>query len=275
MQSPSPIVAEARIGSSLKGLEGRSEALKIESLRKTYGTTEILKGISLTAKEHEVISILGPSGSGKSTLLRCINYLETPSDGIITLKGEVLVTKRGPRGAQVPASDEQLRRFRAKLAMVFQGFNLWPHMTAIQNVIEAPMQVLGVAKSDAIARAEVLLGEVGLFERKDHYPSQLSGGQQQRTAIARALAMEPDVLLFDEPTSALDPELVGEVLKVMRRLAEQGRTMIVVTHELAFARDVSTRLIFLDGGLIEEDGAPDDLLVRPKSARLRTFLAKS
>jgi len=266
---------EPGLGAGVSLSRGAPQALKIEALRKSFGSLEILKGISLTANEQEVISILGPSGSGKSTFLRCINFLDPPSDGLITLKGELLRTAKGPRGDLVPVDDEQLCRFRAKLAMVFQGFNLWPHMTVLENIIEAPILVLGIAKSEAIARAEALLNEVGLFERRDHYPAQLSGGQQQRTAIARALAMEPDVLLFDEPTSALDPELVGEVLKVMKRLAEQGRTMIIVTHEMAFARDVSTRVIFLDHGLIDEEGAPQDVLANPTSPRLRKFLANT
>lgn len=208
-------------------------ALDIKQLHKTFGQNEVLKGISLSAHKGDVISIIGSSGSGKSTFLRCINLLETPTAGEIWVNGELIQMKNNRAGESVPANEKQVQRIRSRLAMVFQGFNLWSHMTVLENVIEAPVHVLGVPKAQAIENAEMLLKKVGLYERKDYYPGHLSGGQQQRAAIARALAVEPEVMLFDEPTSALDPELVGEVLGVMRDLAAEGRTMLVVTHEMA------------------------------------------
>ncbi len=217
--------------------------------------------------------MLGSSGSGKSTLLRCVNLLETPSSGEIAVHGEVIRMKNRRDGARVPADRRQVERIRTKLAMVFQQFNLWSHLTVLENVIEAPVAVLKMPKKEAVERAEAVLERVGMSERKGYYPAHLSGGQQQRVAIARALAMEPEVLLFDEPTSALDPELVGEVLKVIRSLAEEGRTMLVVTHEMGFAREVSNRVLFLHQGLVEEDGAPKEVFDHPKSERFRQFLA--
>lgn len=249
--------------------------LVVEDIHKSFGDVEVLKGISVTANQGDVISILGSSGSGKSTFLRCINLLETPNSGRVTVNGETIAMKATPRGAPIPADRRQVERLRTKLAMVFQSFNLWSHMTVIENVIEAPIHVLGIPKAEAIDRAEQLLKKVGIHERRDYYPAHLSGGQQQRAAIARALAMEPDVMLFDEPTSALDPELVGEVLKVMRDLADEGRTMLVVTHEMGFARDVSNKVIFLHEGKIEEQGAPGDMFANPKSERFKGFLAKT
>ena len=219
--------------------------------------------------------IIGSSGSGKSTLLRCINLLEQPNEGRITLNGEVMQLVADKNGALKAADPKQLQRLRSKLAMVFQHFNLWSHMTALENVIEAPVHVLGQSKAEAIERGEQLLNRVGVAHRKQMYPAHMSGGEQQWVAIARALAMEPEVMLFDEPTSALDPELVGEVLKVMRDLADEGRTMIVVTHEMGFAREVSNSVIFLHKGLIEEQGAPKEILVNPQSERLRQFLSGS
>ncbi|AET88801.1 arginine/ornithine ABC transporter ATP-binding protein [Burkholderia sp. SFA1] len=250
--------------------------LVAEDIHKRYGDNEVLKGVSLAAKAGDVISIIGASGSGKSTFLRCINFLERPNAGQIIVDGEAVRTKADKSGNLEVADHKQLQRVRTKLAMVFQHFNLWSHMTAIENVMEAPIHVLGVSKKEAEERAREYLEKVGLPPRVEkQYPSHLSGGQQQRVAIARALAMHPDVMLFDEPTSALDPELVGEVLKVMQRLAEEGRTMIVVTHEMGFARNVSNHVMFLHQGRTEEEGAPSDVLTTPKSERLRQFLSGS
>lgn len=248
-------------------------ALDIKDLHKTFGQNEVLKGISLAAHKGDVISIIGSSGSGKSTFLRCINLLETPTAGEIWVNGELIQMKNNRAGESVPANEKQVQRIRSRLAMVFQGFNLWSHLTVLENVIEAPVHVLGVPKAQAIENAEVLLKKVGLYERKDYYPGHLSGGQQQRAAIARALAVDPEVMLFDEPTSALDPELVGEVLGVMRDLADEGRTMLVVTHEMAFARDVSNHVMFLHQGLVEEQGNPAKLFTNPDSGRLQQFIS--
>jgi arginine/ornithine transport system ATP-binding protein len=250
-----------------------AEALVVEDLHKSYGSLEVLKGISLVAREHDVVSILGSSGAGKSTLLRCINLLEIPDAGSVYVHGELIKMTAKSGASRVPADKRQVQRIRSRLAMVFQQFNLWSHMTVLQNVIEAPIHVLKVPKAEAIARAEQALQQVGMYERKDYYPAHLSGGQQQRAAIARALAMEPQMLLFDEPTSGLDPELVGEVLKVMRGLATEGRTMLVVTHEMAFARDLSSKVVFLHAGQVEEDGPPAQVFQQPKSARFKQFLA--
>lgn len=248
-------------------------ALDIKNLHKTFGQNEVLKGISLQAHKGDVTSIIGSSGSGKSTFLRCINLLETPTAGEIWVKGEMIQMKKNRQGESSPANEKQVQRIRSRLAMVFQGFNLWSHMTVLENVIEAPVHVLGVPKAQAIENAEMLLKKVGLYERRDYYPGHLSGGQQQRAAIARALAVDPEVMLFDEPTSALDPELVGEVLGVMRDLAEEGRTMLVVTHEMAFARDVSNHVMFLHQGLVEEQGDPTKLFSNPDSERLKQFIS--
>ena len=246
----------------------------MEDLHKRFGCVEVLKGVSLSANDHDVVSILGSSGSGKSTLLRCINLLETPDAGRVYVKGELIRMRGGRRGAGlVPEDSRQVERIRARLAMVFQQFNLWSHMTVLQNVIEAPVHVLGTPRAEAVERAEEELRRVGMYDRQDYYPAHLSGGQQQRAAIARALAMQPDVMLFDEPTSALDPELVGEVLRVMRGLAEEGRTMLVVTHEMGFAREVSDRVVFLHEGRVEEEGKPDQVFENPRSERFRQFLA--
>ena len=254
---------------------GRTDAaLAVEEVHKRFGTVEVLKGVSLAADDHDVVSILGSSGSGKSTLLRCINLLETPDAGRVYVKGELIRMREDARGGgAVPEDSRQVERIRAKLAMVFQQFNLWSHMTVLQNVIEAPVHVLKVPRAEAVERAEEKLRRVGMHDRRDYYPAHLSGGQQQRAAIARALAMEPEVMLFDEPTSALDPELVGEVLRVMRGLAEEGRTMLVVTHEMGFAREVSDRVMFLHEGRVEENGTPDEVFENPKSERFRQFLA--
>ncbi|HSS66897.1 MAG TPA: ATP-binding cassette domain-containing protein, partial [Gammaproteobacteria bacterium] len=229
-------------------------ALVVENIHKSFGDVDVLKGISLVAREHEVVSILGSSGSGKSTFLRCIYLLETPNTGKVYVHGELIRMRERDGREAIPEDRQQVERIRSKLGMVFQQFNLWAHMTVMQNVIEAPVHVLKIPRAEAMERAEQVLHKVGMFERKDYYPAHLSGGQQQRAAIARALAMEPELMLFDEPTSALDPELVGEVLKVMRSLAEEGRTMLVVTHEMGFAKDVSNHVIFLHEGLVEESG---------------------
>lgn len=248
--------------------------LIVEDLHKKFGQNEVLKGVSLRAKAGDVISIIGASGSGKSTFLRCINFLEQPSAGRYLLNDEAIRLQRRKDGNLTVADPGQLQKIRVKLAMVFQHFNLWLHLTALENVIEAPVHVLGLSRTDAIERARSNLAKVGLGKSIEKmYPAHLSGGQQQRVAIARALAMEPEVMLFDEPTSALDPELVGEVLKVMQQLAGEGRTMVVVTHEMSFARNVSTHVIFLHDGRIEEEGPPMEVFGRPKSERLKQFLA--
>lgn len=249
--------------------------LEVQDLHKRYGDHEVLKGVSLAAKAGDVISIIGSSGSGKSTFLRCINMLEQPHGGKILLNGEELKLVANKDGALKAADAKQLQRMRSRLSMVFQHFNLWSHMSALENIIEAPVHVLGVPKKEAIEKAEHYLAKVGVAHRKDAYPAHMSGGEQQRVAIARALAMEPEVMLFDEPTSALDPELVGEVLKVMQDLAQEGRTMVVVTHEMGFAREVSNQLIFLHKGLVEETGCPKEVLANPQSERLKQFLSGS
>jgi ABC-type histidine transport system ATPase subunit len=250
-------------------------ALVVEDLHKSFGPLEVLKGISLTAEEGDVIAMIGSSGSGKSTFLRCINLLETPDSGRVSVAGEVIEMTHDRRGRAHPASQKQVDRIRTRLGMVFQSFNLWSHMTVMQNVIEAPVHVLGLSKKEATERAMEVLTKVGIADKTDYYPAHLSGGQQQRAAIARALAMEPEVMLFDEPTSALDPELVGEVLRVMRKLAEEGRTMIVVTHEMGFARDVSSHVVFLHEGRVEEEGPPKEVFGSQKSERFRQFLAST
>ena len=243
-------------------------AIKISGLRKSFGEHEVLKGVSMTARQGDVVAIIGGSGSGKSTLLRCINFLETPSGGSIEVGGEPIDMK-----ADGSAKDKkQLEKARQSLGMVFQNFNLWTHMTVLENLIEVPVHVLKTPKTEAIARARALLARVGLEEKEAAYPAFLSGGQQQRAAIARALCMNPKAMLFDEPTSALDPELVGEVLQVIKGLADEGRTMILVTHEMRFAREVASHVIYLHNGVIEEEGPPEDLFGAPKSDRLKQFL---
>lgn len=245
--------------------------LDVQDLHKSFGDLKILKGISLSLYKGEVISLLGSSGSGKSTFLRCLNLLETPDSGRIVLNNEELTLKASPKGL-VAKNQKQLQKYRSKVGMVFQSFNLWAHMTVLENVIEAPIHVLGTPKKDAIATAEILLDKVGLLNKKDAFPNSLSGGQQQRVAIARTLAMNPDVILFDEPTSALDPELVQEVLKVIQELAKEGMTMIIVTHEMDFARNVSDKILFFHQGVIEESGAPDEMFNNPKSERFKQFI---
>jgi len=249
-------------------------ALEVRDLHKYFGTHEVLKGIDMTAHKGDVISLIGSSGSGKSTFLRCINLLETPSSGTVSLHGDLIRMKTNRAGERLPEDVRQVERIRSRLAMVFQSFNLWSHMTIMQNIIEVPIQVLKVPRAEAMAKAEHLLNRVGLWERRDYYPGHLSGGQQQRAAIARALAVEPEVMLFDEPTSALDPERVDEVLGLMKKLASQHQTMVVVTHEIEFARDVADRVIFMEGGRIVEQGPPDQILVDPQDPRTREFLRK-
>ncbi len=249
-------------------------AIEVRDLHKRFGDLDVLRGVSLVAREGDVLSIIGSSGSGKSTLLRCMNFLEIPDAGDIIIQGERMGTRKRRDGTTCYADRKQVDRLRARLGMVFQSFNLWSHMTVLENVMEAPVHVQRRPRRDVLAEAEEILAKVGISDKRDQYPGQLSGGQQQRAAIARALACRPQVMLFDEPTSALDPELVGEVLLVIRQLAREGRTMILVTHEMAFAREVSSEVIFLDGGRIEEEGAPEKVLVDPDSERCRQFLAR-
>ena len=250
-----------------------AQAIEVQGLHKRFGPLEVLKGVSLSARQGDVIAIIGGSGSGKSTFLRCINLLELPSAGSVTIHGETIAMKADGHGGLVPSDRRQVQRIRSRLGMVFQSFNLWQHMTVLQNVIEVPIQVLGVPRDQAIAIAETLLRRVGLYEKREAYPAFLSGGQQQRAAIARALAIQPLVMLFDEPTSALDPELVGEVLSVIGDLAREKRTMILVTHEMKFAREVSNHVVFLHNGMIEEQGPPDQIFGAPTSERLKKFIS--
>lgn len=245
--------------------------IEILDLHKSYGSLEVLKGVSLTAPKGHVVSLIGSSGSGKSTLLRCANLLEDSQQGEIRFEREAVFWD-GSGAVRRPASRAQVLRIRTNLAMVFQQFNLWSHMTILQNVMEAPVTVLGQPKAEVEARARQLLDKVGIGDKADRYPSQLSGGQQQRAAIARALCMEPKALLFDEPTSALDPELEQEVIRVIKALADEGRTMIIVTHDMRMAADVSDHVVFLHRGRIEEEGPPDALFGAPQTERLRQFL---
>ena len=264
--SPTPTTSSGAIA------EAASVKLKVADLHKSYGELQVLKGVSLNARNGDVISMVGASGSGKSTMLRCINFLEKPDAGCITLDGQSIEMRQGRGGDQTP-HPAQLQNLRTRLAMVFQHFNLWSHMTVMENICLAPRRVLGVSAKEAEERARTYLEKVGLPDRvTSQYPAFLSGGQQQRVAIARALAMEPEIILFDEPTSALDPELVGEVLKVIQTLAEEGRTMIMVTHEMGFARQVSSQVLFLHQGRIEEQGTAQ-ILDQPRSERLQQFLS--
>ncbi|CAG2362745.1 MULTISPECIES: ABC transporter ATP-binding protein [Burkholderia] len=248
-------------------------ALSVRNIHKSFGDHHVLKGISLDAHEGDVISILGASGSGKSTFLRCLNLLETPDDGSVALAGEELAMKRARDGKLHPSDRRQVDRIRSQLGMVFQNFNLWSHMTVLDNLVEGPLRVQKRSRAEAVEEAEALLARVGLADKRGYYPAHLSGGQQQRVAIARALAMHPKVMLFDEPTSALDPELVGEVLRVMRSLAEEGRTMLVVTHEMGFARHVSNRVMFLHQGEVDTDGTPNEVFGGQTSERFRQFVS--
>jgi len=255
--------------------EEKQLAVEVCDLHKYFGDLEVLKGVDVEAQKGEVVSMIGSSGSGKSTFLRCINLLEQPHEGRILIEGEEIRMKTNSKGHTVPADRRQVEKLRARVGMVFQNFNLWPHMTVLQNIIEAPVHVLKENRGDALEHAHELLGKVGLSDKGDNYPSQLSGGQQQRVAIARTLAMRPKVILLDEPTSALDPELVGEVLLVIRQLAKEGNTMILVTHEMQFAREVSHKILFLHQGKVEEQGAPEEIFTRPQSPRLQQFLART
>ncbi|CAO3433299.1 amino acid ABC transporter ATP-binding protein [Azospirillum argentinense] len=247
--------------------------LRITNLGKSYGSARVLSGIDLDVQPHDVVAIIGPSGSGKSTLLKCINFLERYDEGEVRF-GDELVGYVEADGQRRLATERQTNRLRAEMGMVFQNFNLFPHMTTLQNVIEGPIQVKGVARDEAVRHAEQLLAKVGLADKRDVRPTKLSGGQQQRAAIARALAMRPRLMLFDEPTSALDPELVGEVLTAMRELAAEGMTMVIVTHEMSFARDVASRVVFMEGGRIVEEGPPGKIFTNPDNARTRAFLAR-
>jgi ABC-type histidine transport system ATPase subunit len=247
-------------------------AIRVVDLRKRFGPLEVLRGVSFEVQRGSVVSIIGASGSGKSTLLRCINRLEAPTAGEVYIDGEPMGARDGKSGA--PRSLAEINRMRRDLGMVFQQFNLWPHMTALGNVIEAPVRVRGMGRKEAVALGEECLARVHLSEKAGEYPARLSGGQQQRVAIARALAMRPKAMLFDEPTSSLDPELTDEVLAVMRELAADGTTMIVVTHEMGFARDASNRVLFLHNGQIEEEGPPAQIFGNPRSERCRQFLSK-
>jgi polar amino acid transport system ATP-binding protein len=247
--------------------------VKAEQVCKSFGALEVLKGITLEVGRGEVLCMVGPSGSGKSTFLRCINHLEQVNAGRLYVDGELIgYRQRGSKLHEMPPRDAAKQR--RDIGMVFQHFNLFPHRTALQNIIEAPMHVKRVKKATAVARAKDLLDQVGLSAKADAYPAQLSGGQQQRVAIARALAMDPKLMLFDEPTSALDPELVGEVLGVMKKLAGEGMTMVVVTHEMGFAREVANQLVFMDGGVVVESGKPREVLANPKHERTKAFLSK-
>ncbi len=256
-------------------LPGAQPVLQMQGIHKRYGQLEVLRGVDLSAHAGEALSIIGSSGSGKSTLLRCMNLLERPNAGQIVLCGEALQLGTQRDGTLGATDTRQLDRFRARLGFVFQNFNLWPHMTILQNLIEAPLHVKKVPRAEAVELAESLLQKVGLYDKRSAYPVSLSGGQQQRAAIARTLTMQPEVILFDEPTSALDPELVGEVLGVIRKLADEGRTMLIVTHEMRFARDVSSQVIFLHQGRIEEQGPPAQVFDHPRSERCRQFLAST
>ncbi|MEP1328389.1 ATP-binding cassette domain-containing protein [Pseudophaeobacter sp.] len=249
-------------------VDAQKDAVRITDLHKSFGTLEVLKGVSLTAKQGDVVAIIGGSGSGKSTMLRCTNFLETPTSGKIEIDGEEIQM----RADGTPANQRQIERIRTRLAMVFQSFNLWTHRSLLENVIEVPVYVLKHPRAEAIASARKLLQRVGLADKEDAFPAFLSGGQQQRAAIARALAVDPSVMLFDEPTSALDPELVGEVLTVIRDLAAEGRTMLLVTHEMRFAREVADHVVYLYQGRIEEQGSPAEVFGNPQSERLQQFL---
>ncbi len=252
-------------------MQNAAAVVEIENLHKSYGPLEVLKGVSLTAREGEVVALIGSSGSGKSTLLRCINMLEVPEQGSVRIAGEeIRIAGKPPH--RHPADESQIRRIRSELGMVFQSFNLWSHMSVLRNVMEAPLHVQKRDRAEVEAEALEMLAKVGIADKARNYPSQLSGGQQQRAAIARALCINPKVMLFDEPTSALDPELEGEVVRVIRLLAEEGRTMILVTHDMDLARAIADKVVFLHLGKIEEEGAPDQVFGAPASARLRQFL---
>jgi len=250
---------------------GEVPVILARDICKRFAALQVLKSVSLSIDKGDVVAVIGPSGSGKSTLLRCLNHLETVDSGEVVIEGETLVST-DVAGVCHYAAEAELRRICRKMGMVFQQFNLFPHLSVLQNIIEAPITVKGLSRAEAVPQAEELLRKVGLLDKRDSYPARLSGGQKQRVAIARALAMQPDIMLFDEPTSALDPELTGEVLRSMRQLADERMTMLVVTHEMAFAREVSTRVVFMDDGEIVETGSPDEVFVCPQHPRTRAFL---
>ena len=254
--------------------KGGTPVLQVRNLVKSFGTLRVLDDVSVTVDAGETVCIVGPSGSGKSTLLRCINLLEWPDSGEIYLRGERFGFRKDNRSREVRMNDSEMARIRTRVGMVFQQFNLWPHLTAFGNITVSPVHVLKRPKQEVEAEADTLLRKVGLADKRDEYPIRLSGGQQQRVAIARALAMRPDVLLFDEPTSSLDPELVGEVLAVMKGLADEGRTMVVVTHEMGFAREAAGHVVFMDGGRIVETGSPEEFFTNPKTGRAQQFLER-
>jgi polar amino acid transport system ATP-binding protein len=252
---------------------GAPAILELKGVTKSFGKNRVLNGIDLDVATHDVVAIIGPSGSGKSTLLKCINFLESYDEGAILFNG-ALIGYREVNGRRRPAKDSVTRQFRKQFGMVFQNFNLFPHKSVIENIVEGPIQVLKASRQEAYAHADQLLKRVGLADKRDARPSTLSGGQQQRAAIARALAMKPKIMLFDEPTSSLDPELVGEVLATIRELVSDGMTMLIVTHEMAFARDVASRVIFMDRGRVVEEGAPSAIFTSPRESRTREFLAR-
>ncbi len=252
----------------------KEDFIEVVDIHKSFGPTEVLKGVTFSAAEHQVTSLIGASGSGKSTILRCINLLEIPDQGSIVIDGKSLPLSEPTSKGRHVTDKKALRIMRAKVGMVFQSFNLWSHLSVLENVIEGPVHVLGQNRKEAIAHAESLIARVGISEKRDAYPSQLSGGQQQRTAIARTLAMDPKVILFDEPTSALDPEMVAEVLSVMRDLVDEGRSIIVVTHEMDFVREVSDKVVFLSAGKVGEEGTPKDLFSHPRTESCQLFLQK-
>ncbi len=252
-------------------VKAEERVLDIRGLTKSFGDNIVLDGVNLSVAKGQTVCLLGPSGSGKSTLLRCVNFLERPDQGAIYLSGRRIGMREG--GA-IPMSNAELAKARARIGMVFQHFNLWPHLTVLQNLIEAPIHVQRRARDEVTTEAEILLERVGLMAKKDVFPSQLSGGQKQRVGIARALAMKPELLLFDEPTSALDPELVGEVVAVMKTLADSGSTMLVVTHEMSFARETADEVVLMDGGRVVEQGVPAEFFTKPKTDRARQFLQR-
>src|SRR5262245_37533553 len=257
-----------------RAMNGAMPMVDARNVHKSFHRNEVLRGITMQVQRGEVVVIIGPSGSGKTTFLRCINHLEKISGGRIYIDGKLIGYRETADGKLAEDSEKNIARLRSEIGMVFQRFNLFPHMTALQNVCEAPIQVKGMPRAHAQAKAQALLKKVGLEQKAGAYPARLSGGQQQRVAIARALAMDPKLMLFDEATSALDPELVGEVLKVMRQLAEEGMTMVVVTHEMGFAREVSDRVIFMDGGVIVEQAPPEQIFSAPRQERTQSFLRK-
>jgi polar amino acid transport system ATP-binding protein len=271
-ESSEPLVAPASTAAT--GRDGAVPMVDAQEVYKSFHRNEVLRGISLRVQRGEVVVLIGPSGSGKTTFLRCVNHLEKINSGRILIDGELIGYREAPDGTLKEDTEANIARMRAEIGFVFQRFNLFPHLTALQNVTEAPVQVRGMARDAAEARARELLAKVGLAAKADAYPGRLSGGQQQRVAIARALAMEPKLMLFDEATSALDPELVGEVLAVMRQLALDGMTMVVVTHEMGFAREVADRVIFMDGGVIVEQGPPQEIFGNPREERTQSFLRK-